>query len=503
MMNFSVHVTGPGSVIKTTWIASVSQKKYWSSEVDLAPDTLTEIPLPENTGGLIQISVFDAKSELLYETVVREKGLKKPLKVATDKKVYSKRERVMVALTFPERNAAEGNYDLSLSVSQKIHAENPYNKNIDEYLTWENRFPTMPYRTGSVDTAIYLQTDKPFPVNWTVIDRHLDADQERYYNRDGLTGIVYDKRKAPVGYAKVKAVNIANWKSYETQCDGSGVFRVLFGSDIIDFNYLNINAFDASGKVTLWPAIDQDFSNAASNRILVSGQDVIRQKVADLCKYPYPDLVESFQYQEKKKKSPERETRKISSPRQYVNYASVLDIIMDLRPLDIINNQLFFRSNPYAYSNQPGALFLVDGVPQGTHVSVINNLTPTDIVYIDILTTQAEIKRYTTVNYPAVIEIITVRGIAQNRMLPGLSGLDILELNQEFHSPDYGQEVQAKHDLRTTLYWDPDLVLPAGKDRGSLSFYTSDIPGIYIIKIQGFDDSGRPVSAQAEFTVEE
>jgi hypothetical protein len=502
-VNFAVSIVPPGSTIKTTWIATVSHKKYWSSEIELTHNSLTEIPLPEDEEGLVQISVFDEKSELLYESLVMVKNRNKILKVAADKKSYGKREKVTVEITSPEKRTAAGNMDLSVSVSQKIHAENGVDKNMDETMTWENRFPTLPYRWVTVDTAAYLQSERPFPVNWADIDRHLNADQERYYNRDGITGIVYDKKKTPVGYAKVKAINIANWKSYETQCDESGVFRVLFGSDIVDFNYLNINAFDASGKVTLWPSIDQDFSNAISNRILVSEQDIIQQKVNDLCKYPFPDMMETFLYQEKKKKSPERETKKISSPRQYVNYSGVLDIIMDLKPLDVINDQIFFKSNPYTYANQPGSLIYIDGVPQGTHISVINNLTPPDIIYINILTTQAEIKHYTSVNYPAVIEIITVRGIAQNRMLPGLSGLDILELNQEFHSPDYGSKGQTKHDVRTTLYWNPDLVVPAGKDKLSLSFYTSDVPGIYLIKIQGFDDSGKPVSAQAEFIVEE
>ena len=502
-MGFTVNIEPQGSAVRTTWIASLSHKKYWTSEIEVARNTLIQIPPPEDAEGLVQVSVFDTKPELLYEYVVMDKNRNKPLKVLTDKKAYGKREQVTVEIISPDRSAVKGNMDLSVSVSQRIHAENRYNKNIDEVLTWENRFPTLPYLSGTVDTVAYLQAEKPFPVNWEKINRHLDADQERYYNRDGITGIVYDKRKIPVGYAKVKAINIANWKSYETQCDESGVFRVLFGSDIIDFNYLNINAFDASGKETLWPSIDQDFSNAVSNRILVSEQDMIRQKVADLCKYPLSELIESFQYPEKKKKSPERETKKISSPRQYVNYAGVLDIIMDLKPLDVINDQIFFKNIQYTYTNQPGALIYIDGVPQGTHISVINNLTPPDIVYINILTAPSEIKRITTVNYSAVIEIITVRGVAQNRMLPGFSGLDILELNQKFKSPDYEQEGQIKHDLRTTLYWDPNLAIPVEKDHASLSFFTSDVPGIYVIKIQGFDETGKPVSAQAEFTVEE
>jgi hypothetical protein len=502
-MNFNVSVAPSGSVIKTTWIASVTGKKYWSSEADLSQNSRIEIPLPDPAEGLVQISVFDTKPELLYDNVIMDKNINRSVKVVTDKKIYGKREKVTVEIISHNRSTAEGNLDLSLSVSQKIHTENMYNKNIEEYMTWESRFPTLPFRSGSVDTPVYLQSEKPFPVNWKMIDRHLNAEQERFYNRDGLTGIVYDKRKTPVGYAKVKAVNIANWKFYETQCDGSGVFRVLFGSDIIDFNYLNINAFDASGKVTLWPSIDQDFSNAINKSMRVSEQDILRQKVADLCKYPFPDLVESFQYQEKKKNSPERETKKISSPRQYVSYSGVLEIIKDLRPLDIFNDQIFFKGLQYAYSNPSGALVIVDGVPQGTHISVINNLTPPDIVYITIITAQTEIRHYTSVNYPAVIEIITVRGIAQNRMLPGLSGLDVLELNQEFHAPDYGHGGQAKHDMRTTLYWNPNLSMPAGKDHLLLSFFTSDMPGIYTIKIEGFDENGKPASAQAEFIVGE
>jgi hypothetical protein len=502
-MHFTAYVTPSGSSIRTTWIATVSHKRYWSSDTVCRQGTQVEIPLPGGAEGLVQVSVFNTESELLYDYLVADKDIHRPLYAVTDKRSYGKRERVIVTVSSSESKRDPGNMDLSLSVSLKIHSENAYNKNIEETMTWEDRFPTPPYHPGATDTAVYLQFGRPFPVDWDRINGQLNTEHERYYNRDGLTGIVYDKRKIPVGYAKVKAVNIANWKSYETQCNESGVFRVLFGSDIIDFNYMNINAFDASGKVTLWPSIDQEFSNAVNSRIQFSGQDIIRQQVADLCKYPFPDLVKTFQYQEKKKKSPVRETKKISSPRQYMDYSSVLEIIKDLKPLDIVNDQIFFKNIPFSYPGQPGSLILVDGMPQGTHISAINNLTPTDIVYINIITSPTEIRHYTNVSYQAVIEIITVRGIAQNRMLPGLSGLDLLELNQEFHAPEYGSEKQAKHDLRTTLYWNPNLVMPAGKDQISLSFFTSDVPGIYMIKIQGFDDTGKPVSAQAEFTVEE
>ncbi|MBN2274568.1 MAG: hypothetical protein JXR41_06125 [Bacteroidales bacterium] len=487
--------------MKTTWIASSSRKKYWSSEIDVSGNTLVKIPMPEGRKELIQVSVFGENNDLLYDNLIKGETTENPLQIITDKNSYSKRKKVTVEIIVSKPCFIKGNLDLSISVAQKHLTEHKDNPSIDEYMLFENRFPDAIYKTITFDTNAFLAADKPLPVNWETINLASENGEERYYNRDGLTGIVYDKRKVPVAYAKVKAINIANWKFYETQCDESGIFRVLFGADIIDFNYLNINAFDASGKTTLWPSVDQDFSKAVNTAFQISTNDIARQQITDHLKFPYPDVLASFEYQEKKKKLTEHETKKISSPQQYVNYFSVIDIVKDLQPLDIINNQIFFKGIHNAYANQNGALIIIDGLAQGTHANIIHNLVPTDIVYIDILTTPGEIKRYTNQNYLAAIEITTVRGIAQNRMLPGLSCLDMLELNRGFNSPDYTDKTKRKDDPRTTLYWNPGIILPEKDTLMTITFYTSDIEGFYTVNVQGFDDYGNPVSAKAKFVV--
>ncbi len=502
-LSFAVKVSPENIPVRTSWIASSFRRKYWSLTTDIQGETMVDIPLPENREGPIQVSVFNEKGELLYDNLLKGESKTRPLQVTTNKSRYGKREQVSTTINLTEKGHFSGNLDLSVSVTQKNMAEHNQPLRIDDYMQYEDRLPFVAFRQEAIDTNAILQAGKPFPLNWNVLMTQSGESNKRYYNRDGLTGIVYDKRKIPVGYAKVKAINIANWKSYETQCDESGIFRVLFGSDIVDFNYLNINAFDASGKTTLWSGVDQDFSKAVNHALQISEKEMDRQKIEDIFKFPYPEILSSFQYPEKKKKAVDREARKISSPQQYVNYLSVMDIIMDLKPLDVINDQVFFKGVQNAYTGQTGALIVVDGLSQGTHVNVIRNLTPPDIVYIDILTAPAEIKRYTTLNYMAVIEIITVRGIAQNRMLPGLSGIDMLELNRAFYSPDYSLDKPSKDDLRTTLYWNPGLLMPAEAGRLTVSFYTSDIEGSYMISIQGFDDRGRPVSAQTEFMVKE
>jgi hypothetical protein len=502
-LSFSVKVS-PGNIhFRTSWLASSFRREYWSSSLEINNEMMVNVPLPENREELIQVSVFNEKGELLYDNLMKGQSMTRPLRVVTNKSRYGKREQITAEIMLEEKNRFSGSLDLSMSVTQKHLAENYHCQLIDEYMYYENRIPSVIFRSEAMDTNAFLFAGKPFPLNWEVVMKQPYESKERYYNRDGLTGIVYDKRKIPVGYAKVKAVNIANWKSYETQCDESGIFRVLFGSDIVDFNYLNINAFDASGKTTLWPSVDQDFSKAVNQSMMISEKDMAGQKTADIFKFPYPDILSSFQYPEKRKKSADREVKKISSPQQYVNYLSVMDIIMDLKPYDVINDQIFFKGIQKTYGSQTGALIIVDGILQGNHVNIIRNLTPPDIVYINILTTQAEIKRYTNLNYTAIIEIITVRGIAQNRMLPGLSGIDMLELNREFQSPDYSLEKSSKDDVRTTLYWNPGLAMPVEEGAMKVSFYSSDVTGTYIITIQGFDDEGNPVSAQTEFVVKD
>jgi hypothetical protein len=145
----------------------------------------------------------------------------------------------------------------------------------------------------------------------------------------------------------------------------------------------------------------------------------------------------------------------------------------------------------------------VDGLSQGTHVNAIHSLTPPEIVYISFLTSAGDIKRYSPVDYQAVIEITTVRGIAVQNMMPALAGMDILELSRKFHSPDYSTGKPSKTDTRTTLYWNPSLTMPADQKQALFSFYTSHGTGIYVIRIEGFDEQGRPVSAETEFTVRE
>lgn len=81
---------------------------------------------------------------------------------------------------------------------------------------------------------------------------------------------------------------------------------------------------------------------------------------------------------------------------------------------------------------------------------------------------------------------------------------DGLQLEREFYSPVYTtEEQQSSHipDFRNVLLWSPYIKIAAGVSK-EINFYTSDIPGKYMVFIQGISGSGLAGFATTTFTVE-
>lgn len=502
---YQIRITPQDSTIHTTWIALSGYKAYWNKNAELTNHSVIKIPLPAEREGLLQVTVFNQFNTMLYDHLALFKNKSGPLKVTTDKNSYGKREKVNLVIALTDTAMLHGNLNLSISVTQKHLTGNSTSDNIMNYMIYENRIPEMVSLTLTTDVSLLIAMSKDSPpVIWGKIFNEKENGSEVFYNRDGLTGVVLDKRKAPAGYAKVKVTNIANLNAYETQSDASGIFKVSFGADIIDFNYLNINAFDASGKIPLWPDVDRSFSENIKKSLQLCGESEInKQKIIDLYRYQNPDLTETFRYVQKRGKTSAREMQKIYQRQEYLNYASVLDIVNSIKKLEIINDQVFFKGVYSPYGPQIGSLIVIDGISYGTNVSAINNLIPPEIVYINISTNPSDVRRYSTVTHPAVIEITTFRGLTKANLLPGLSGIDIIEQKNDFYSPDYTTVKLKQEDERTTLYWNPYLTISPDKNQHSITFFTSDVTGTYVITIQGYDDAGVPVSASAEFIVNE
>jgi hypothetical protein len=99
--------------------------------------------------------------------------------------------------------------------------------------------------------------------------------------------------------------------------------------------------------------------------------------------------------------------------------------------------------------------------------------------------------------YGGVISVYTKRGKGfsfddkNNKMLP-LPGYTPVK---EFFSPDYATAATAvaKPDLRTTLYWNPNIILDKEKKEYLIKFYNNDVTRKFKIVLEGMNFDGKLV----------
>lgn len=75
---------------------------------------------------------------------------------------------------------------------------------------------------------------------------------------------------------------------------------------------------------------------------------------------------------------------------------------------------------------------------------------------------------------------------------------------REFYSPEpvNGFETAINADVKTTLYWEPEIKISEQQQTKEISFFTCDIKSDYIIEVEGVSDSGIPLHQMSTFSVQ-
>ena len=152
----------------------------------------------------------------------------------------------------------------------------------------------------------------------------------------------------------------------------------------------------------------------------------------------------------------------------------------------------FFKDEP---------LTLIDGLPV-FDVTKIIEMDPLKIKKIDITTTKfftGSQQYYGIVNYSTYDSDLKGYQIDPNSLVVEYDGL---QYEREFYSPQYQtpqQQGSRLPDYRNVLYWSPKLQSKKGNQ--NISFYTSDIPGKYVVFIQGISEEGVAGFSTFDFTV--
>lgn len=147
-------------------------------------------------------------------------------------------------------------------------------------------------------------------------------------------------------------------------------------------------------------------------------------------------------------------------------------------------------------------LYLINGMV--TDEAAVNTVNTYEVLFIDVIKDgRAAIFGLRGAN--GVIAIYTgPRDASSYERKPGIINFELegFYRAREFYSPKRSYEYQSAGipDLRTTLYWNPELIIQ--DDSKEISLITSDRVGSYKVVLNGVSQNGSPIFGESSFTIE-
>ncbi len=149
-----------------------------------------------------------------------------------------------------------------------------------------------------------------------------------------------------------------------------------------------------------------------------------------------------------------------------------------------------------AYSNRTnGGLMTIvlDGMNMGEDFS-LDNIVVQDIESVEILRSIGNTAIYGSNGVNGLLVITTKRGgevNTYNRYAPGIIVYAPKGYynSRSFYSPKYEVNPDSKPDLRTTVYWNPNIV-SGTEGNGKFDYFNTDVQGTYRMVIEGIDTFG-------------
>lgn len=191
----------------------------------------------------------------------------------------------------------------------------------------------------------------------------------------------------------------------------------------------------------------------------------------------------------------------------YISLPSMQEVFFELLPGIILKSRKsgydMQITNPLTgiYYNEP-PLVMIDGVIIND-LAVLADLNPETVEKIEVVKT------------PYLIGDLVLHGIVNVITRPGnFSGITmpdyavilpygVVDNPASISAPDYSDEqirMNRTPDLRNTLYWNPSVKTGINGE-AEIQFWTSDLPGTYIINIQGISGTGEKVSLHKSFII--
>jgi hypothetical protein len=182
---------------------------------------------------------------------------------------------------------------------------------------------------------------------------------------------------------------------------------------------------------------------------------------------------------------------------------SIPDLLINIPGVSVTGN----RGNQSIFLRGGKPLILLDGMM--VDLTFINLVSPDLIEFIDILKGPSAGAYGARALFGAIV--MYSRGTLgfnsyKQKTFPNITNITVkgFHKTREFYSPKYDQpKVEHKlQDYRTTLHWQPNININEN-GTSAITFFTGDVPGRYIIYVEGITADGIPISKIQTFEVEE
>ena len=509
-----------------------------------SPVTSFVIPTDDLPDGILMLTLSDSKAIPLAERLVFiEREAPVEIQIKPDKAIYSKREPVSLKITLPVDSTIERDCSVSLAVVNENLIENTsqYPRNISSWFLLESDVrgyvedpsyyfdPSNHDRLKDLDLLLRTQGWRDFA--WKYDSTYFPPE-----NGFTVSGRLRNGNKnKPVEDSRV-SIGIFGGKSTfikSVPVDSTGRFK-LSGIDLSGKATLIATGIGKKDRlqgvltldsVTYKPAEVYDSLPVVSilaenNQTRLKSYYVINESIRK--KYKLSDTISIGEVHIISEKHKDPQTIKIESSRLKYGTPDAELIITDhmegytnlaeLMKGKFAGVEVVYKSGKYYISfrglstinGDPNPLLLIDGNP--ISFDQLPDIPISQIERIDVLKLVASTTVYGLRGGCGVINLITKAGgmPAVYKPVDYSAKLKISGYNASriFYSPTHLKDSNSDYnpDLRSTLYWNPDINLESNKEV-TLNYYNGDNASIIRINAEGITKDGIPITGTAKYEI--
>jgi TonB-dependent SusC/RagA subfamily outer membrane receptor len=484
--------------------------------------------------GIARITLFDTTGKAYCERLIYISGNNKiHIRITPDKKIYAPRQKVTVQISVKDSANKPIAANLALSAIDENYQDAGNQTNIASYLLLESEIqghieqPSWYFDTTAINRSkaldILLLTQGWRDFVW----KHLSDStiKMNYYMEKGISISGKLRRlfvNKPIANANISMglLGGTNPQVCFTQTDSSGIYY-FDGLDFTGQRTVIVSASNKNHRTQGWISLDSLFGEPAPvNPFWIykpnANPNFIQEEERRhniLKKYRLTDTIELNEVVVKGKKTDKKTDdgnfRMYGSPDysidvtdQMTGYSDIFQLLQGrVAGLTITGTYPNLSFSSRGSRGEP--LFLLDGTP--VDIEFIATLSVTEVDKVEVLKNGASSAIFGMRGGNGVISVFTKHGYASspkaafhsiNQKITGYYQ------SRTFYSPNYDTKVpdNEKPDLRSTIYWQANIVTDAGGN-ATVTFIHSDSKTPVNIIAEGITNEGVPLVGKSGYTI--